>query len=62
MAKERIQIVKFDRGGSFVILGYYKTKQEACNALSDMVNKKGCYVMTKPGEFFNSAGEKTKIK
>jgi hypothetical protein len=63
MANERIQIVKFDRGGSLVILGYYKTKQEACNALSEMGKKiTGFYVMTAPGEFFNAAGEKVKIK
>ena len=62
MPKERIKIVKFDRNGSLVILGYYKTKQEACNALSAMTKSSGCYVSTKPGEFFNVAGEKVKLK
>jgi hypothetical protein len=62
MPKERIMIVKFDRGGSLVILGYYKTKQEACNALSSMTKNSGCYVCTGPGEFFNAAGEKVKLK
>lgn len=62
MSKERIRIVKFDRNGSLVGLGFYKTKQEACNALSDMTESKGCYVNTEPGKFFNSSGESVKLK